>query len=355
MTRNTTHTLFLLSCLTSALADVCPHLCPCLVGRLSAQEVIGQEAGVGQPTGVKSKTEFLRMRVNDVGGDRQSEPLALETAVVTYDVASGGGRPAPSNGVTVDLIGAVHIGETSYYQELNRLFDRYDVLLYELVAPEGTVIPQGGKRDGGGFNPVAMLQDSAKNMLGLESQLELIDYTKAHMIRADMTPAQMADKMAERGDTVFTLALSSIAETMRQQNLSKRNGVKSTVASELEELGLVDMIGNPLKMKRALASQFAQTGSLDQALGGPLNQLLIVDRNAAALKVLQKQLAAGKKKIGIFYGAAHLEDFEQHLIEDFGLRKTRQQWLTAWDLTTAAEPELSQPASLLLNLLKGLE
>ncbi len=359
MTRNTTHTLLILSylsssCLTSVLTDYFPHLCPGLVGRLSAQEVVGQEAGKGQVPGVTSKTEFLRMRVNDVGAESQSEPIALETAVVTYEVAPNGGR-VPSAGATVDLIGAVHIGEASYYQELNRLFDRYDVLLYELVAPEGTVIPQGGKRDGGGFNPVAMLQDSAKNMLGLESQLELIDYTKTHMVRADMTPTQMADKMAERGDTVLTLALSSITETMRQQNLAQRNGAKSSVATELEELGLVDMLGNPLKMKRALASQFAQTGSLDQTLGGPLNQLLIVDRNAAALKVLQKQLAAGKKRIGIFYGAAHLEDFEQHLLEDFGLQKTRQQWLTAWDLTTAAEPQLSQPASLLLNLLKGLE
>ena len=80
-----------------------------------------------------------------------------------------------------------------------------------------------------------------------------------------------------------------------------------------------------------------------------------VDRNAAALKVLQKQLAAGKKRIGIFYGAAHLPDLEKHLVEDFGLARGSQQWLTAWDLTTAKEPELSQPAALLLNLLKGLE
>ncbi len=354
MKQHATRTLLVLSCLTGSFTDFCPALGLRLVGGLSGQEVYGHEAEIGKRPSDASKTEFLRMRVNDVGVESQSAPLALETAVVTYEVAPSGGRSS-STGVTVDLIGAVHIGEASYYRELNRLFDRYDVLLYELVAPEGTVIPQGGQREHGGFNPVAMLQDSAKNMLGLESQLELIDYTKPHMVRADMTPTQMADKMAERGDTVFTLALSSFAEALRQQNLAQRKGAKSAVASELEELGLADMLGNPLKMKRALAAQFAQTGSLDQALGGPLNQLLIVDRNAAALKVLQKQLVAGKKKIGVFYGAAHLEDFEQHLIDDFGLKRTRQQWLTAWDLTTATEPQLSQPATLLLNLLKGLE
>ena len=193
-------------------------------------------------------------------------------------------------------------------------------------------------------------------MLGLESQLERIDYTKPHLVRADMTPKQMADKMKERGDTAISLALSTLADVMRQQNLAARQPLAAEAAtSSLEEIGLADMLGNPLKMKQVLAAQFAQSGSLDQALGGPLNQLLVLDRNAAALKVLQKQLAAGKKRIGIFYGAAHLPDLEKHLIEDFGMTRGSQQWLTAWDLTTAKEPELSQPAALLLNLLKGLE
>ncbi len=349
MTRPVTRTLFLLTCLGSFFSDLGPAMGPSLGRRLLAQG-----SGIANTPTAAAETEFLRMRVSETKGEERPGPLALETALVSYEVAASAGGAAAA-GVSIDLIGAVHIGEASYYHELNRLFDRYDVLLYELVAPEGTVIPRGGKREASGFNPVAMLQDSAKNMLGLESQLELIDYTKPHFVRADMTPSQMADKMAERGETVFTLALNSFAEAMRQQNLAVRNGAPQALASELEELGLADMLGNPLKMKRALAAQFVQTGSLDQALGGSLNQLLIVDRNAAALKVLQKQIAAGKKKIGIFYGAAHLSDFEQHLVEDFGLRKTNHQWLTAWDLTTASEPQLSQPAALLLNLLKGLE
>lgn len=315
------------------------------IGRLLGQE----KTTVETPT-LAPPAEFLRMTVSP-----SATPLALETAVVSYQAKQASGKGEP-NGVNVDLIGAVHIGEASYYAELNRLFDRYDVLLYELVAAEGTVVPLGGKRKSDGFNPVGMLQDSAKNMLGLESQLERVDYTKSHFVRADMTPKQMADKMAERGDTAISLALSTLADVLRQQNRAAQEPQAAEAApSSLEEIGLADMLGNPLKMKQVLAAQFAQTGSLDQALGGPLNQLLVVDRNAAALKVLQKQIAAGKKRIGIFYGAAHLPDLEKHLIEDFGLVRESQQWLTAWDLTTAKEPELSQPAALLLNLLKGLE
>lgn len=289
----------------------------------------------------EAATEFLRMTL---AGE---EPRSLDTAVVTY-------RSTQAGGVSVDLIGAVHIGESSYYAELNKLFDQYDVLLYELVAPEGAVIPKGGV-ERRGFNPVAMLQDGAKNMLGLESQLELVDYTKAHFVRADMTPTQIAAKMEERGDTALTLALDTISEALRQQQKATKNPASSPLYSMQQDINLSDMFSNPLKMKRLLALQFADSGSLDQAMGGALNELLIVDRNAEALKGLQKQIAAGKNRIGIFYGAAHLADFEKHLVEDFGLRKTHQSWLKAWDLTQAKEPQLSQPASLMLNLLKAIE
>lgn len=347
----------------------CPLACV-LVGStatlLRAQEVeeLSQEAAAApqivatQPATVENPqrqlaslttSSFLRVESSSAG-----ELKSLQTSVTRY-------RTAAPGGVQVDLIGAVHIGEPEYYAELNTLFDTYDVLLYELVAPEGTVIPKGGKREG--TNPIALLQDTAKNMLGLASQLEEIDYTKAHFVRADMTPEQIAAKMSERGETALTLALGTLADVMRQQKVAAKraaqDGTAAAAMAELEDLSLFDMMGNPAKMKRVLAQQFAATGSLDQALGGPLNQLLVVDRNGEALKVLQKQIALGKKKIGIFYGAAHLPDFDKRLINDFGLQPAEgsddPRWLTAWDLSSTEKPRLSEPASLLLNLLKALE
>jgi hypothetical protein len=323
--------------------DAAPELNPSqgsvIVGEAAEATSAERRAEANNPAA--GPTRFLRMRVE------KKQPLSLDTAVVSYSSSQ-------PDGVTVDLIAAVHIAEGSYYDQLNELFDSYDVLLYELVAPEGTVIPVGGRGEQRGFNPVGMLQDSAKNMLGLESQLERVDYTKSHFVRADLTPTQISEKMAERGETVLTLALSTFADVLRQQELASREPGEANIASPAD-VSLYDMFGNPLKMKRVLAQEFARTGSLDQALGERLSQLLIVDRNAAALKSLQKQIAAGKKKIGIFYGAAHLPDFELHLVDDFGLHKSAEKWLVAWDLQQAKQPELSQPASLLLNLLKELE
>jgi hypothetical protein len=80
-----------------------------------------------------------------------------------------------------------------------------------------------------------------------------------------------------------------------------------------------------------LAQQLETTGT-SGGLGPTLNTILVSDRNQAALKVFQKELAKGRKKIGIFYGAAHMPDFEQRLREEFGLRRQSEQWLTAWDL-----------------------
>ena len=47
-------------------------------------------------------------------------------------------------------------------------------------------------------------------------------------------------------------------------------------------------------------------------------------------------MAAGKKKLGIFYGAGHLNDMDERLRKDFRLEPVSITWLTAWNL--AAKP-----------------
>ena len=112
-------------------------------------------------TGVRQakNTRFIRVTHND-----RKSPIALQTAVVRYVPRDGDGR------ITVDLVGAVHVGEDSYYQELNKLFQQYDALLYELVAPPDSKVPDNGRRRRD--NPLSLLQSIPQTMLGLESQLE---------------------------------------------------------------------------------------------------------------------------------------------------------------------------------------
>ena len=293
----------------------------------------------------KSKTQFLR-----VLNDRNGQPLALQTAITRY-------RPQQGE-LVVDLIGAIHIGEADYYEQLNRQFEEYDVVLYELVAPEGTRVPAGGKRtqnNQGSLNLVAWLQQQAKSSLGLQSQLEKVDYQKSNLRHADMSPADISKKMAERGDSALTIGLSAMSELLRQQNVAAQSPENREMISQFTNEGIFELINNPLKLKRMMASQFAQSGVMDIGLGETLNQMLITDRNAAAVKVLQKEITAGKRKIAIFYGAAHMPEFERQLRDDFGLEKTKQVWVDAWDLTKAATKNASSsPTSILFELLSEL-
>lgn len=268
-------------------------------------------------------SQFLRLR-----RDKQGNPLALETATIRY-------RPATREGdVTVDLVSVVHLGERHYYQKLNDLFEDYDVVLYELVAERGTRIPRGGWR--ATDNPLAMIQKIATTVLDLELQTDQIDYTRENFVHADLSPAEIAETVKKRGDDGLTLFLSIAADLLRQQNLKAQEPDRRPQKSLSEEAGdvlaLLTDSAAPSKLKRLMAEQLAALDSPDGALGKTLNTILIADRNQAAVKVLHKELARGKKKIAIFYGAGHMPDFEKRLRKELDLRPVSTQWQEAWDL-----------------------
>ena len=74
-------------------------------------------------------------------------------------------------------------------------------------------------------------------------------------------------------------------------------------------------------MKRLMAEQFENLDGAMSALDGPQGSTIMTERNKVALKKLAEQIADGKKKIAIFYGAAHMSDMEKHLVADFHLQR----------------------------------
>jgi pheromone shutdown protein TraB len=72
-------------------------------------------------------------------------------------------------------------------------------------------------------------------------------------------------------------------------------------------------------------------GSLT-AINGPKGSTLITERNKVVIKVLGKQIAAGKKNIAVFYGAGHMPDIQERLAADLNLVPLSTQWVVAWDL-----------------------
>jgi hypothetical protein len=266
-------------------------------------------------------SSFLRLR-----RDAQNQPVALETATQRYVPASGEGK------LSVDLIAVVHVGDRAYYRKLNQQLQQYDVVLYELVAPQGTRLPQPGKRDAN--NPLALLQQVAQTVLDLESQIEQIDYTRKNLVHADLSAEQMAEAIRNRGDDGVTVFLGILADFLRQQNLQEKQRPESSRQEErdLDLFALLLDPDGPSKLKRLLAQQLVEFIGPANGLGTTLNTILVSDRNQAAMKVFQTELAKGKKKIAILYGAAHMPDFDKRLRQDFGLKRDRAQWSTAWDL-----------------------
>ncbi len=261
-------------------------------------------------------TEFLRITRN-----AKNAPLAMESAVVTYVP-----RSRDSKTPSVDLVSAVHIGEKSYYDALNKLFTEYDVVLYEMVAPEGAMITkEGGHRSN---HPISWIQRFISDNLDLKFQLSEVDYTRPNFVHADLSPEQFSAAMEKRQESFFTLFLRMMALGMSKQGESGPSNVDVLMAFISKD--------HSLRLKRVMAKAFEDLGGSMNFLEGPNGSALVTDRNKRALEVLQKEISAGKKKIAIFYGAAHMSDFERHLRNDFGLVPEGVRWLVAWDLKVSS-------------------
>ncbi len=264
----------------------------------------------------KKFSQFIRTR-----RDNNGAPVALETAIVRYEVKDK--KAAKFPGLVVDLISVVHVGEKAYYDQLNKEFTKYDCVLYELVAPEGTRIPKGGGQRSA--HPVSALQQALKSILELEFQLEHIDYTANNLVHADLSPEQFSAAMRDRGESWLTMMLRIMGYAMTREGTSK--------TSDIDLLRALFDKNRALALKRVMADQFEEMGGSLTVLDGPEGSALITDRNKAAMQVLHKQIQAGKRKIAIFYGGGHMPDFDQRLRQELALRPTETRWLVAWDLT----------------------
>ena len=279
----------------------------------------------GVPSRAEDKAKpdrYMRVLFDDM-----QKPQAMETAIVRFKYTD----PAKAD-CYVDLVGAVHIGDKTYYDELNKEFDGYDALLYELVAPKGAKIVKGSKGTG---SFVSELQLMMKRALALEFQLEQVDYDKQNFVHADMTPDEFSKSMTRLKEDPLTLFLRLMNASAKFQAESDRPPPSDLVILS----ALFDRKRGPTVLKRIFAEQLAEADVLLEALNGPQGSTIITERNKVAVQVLEDELKAGKKKIGIFYGAAHMQDMEERLVERLGLKRDTVRWLKAWDLTPPPEAE----------------
>lgn len=253
--------------------------------------------------------------------DERGKPRSMQTAIVRYT-----SKTDPS--VAVDLVGAVHVGDKTYYQDLNERFTHYDALLYELVAPDGTIVEPG--RGTSNRHPLGAMQNSMKEMLQLEHQLEQVDYTKPNFVHADMSPDDFFKSMKAREESFAKMFFRMMGTSLSYQSRMAAQGE----SADLDMFRAFFAKDRSLQLKIAFAKQLADMESMLSAFGGEEGSTLITERNKKALQVLKEQLGKGKKQIGIYYGAGHLKDMDERLKKDFQLYPTEITWVPAWKLSS---------------------
>ncbi len=286
---------------------------------------------------------------------------------------------------TVTLVGAVHIGDQAYYQEIQKILDASDLVFYELVKPEGMEYPPAGLQDADG------MYSGMAELFGLSEQMHEVDYNREHFAWLDMSQEEFSQRiqgiimravgrlgeafgsgMLENPLDSFRQALLDTSPAIRVAFARTLLGVNMKAAAPTDPIAmLMQLIYMPLSLEKAyyrsaktekafedkykhnmnggLQDPEQAIGQLDDLgeLGGadPLTSILtdalaefqsiiVEDRNKIVIEGVLEHLRSGEApaKIAVFYGAAHNPGIAAGLIEA-GLKPTGQvQWMDAIDI-----------------------
>ncbi len=263
----------------------------------------------------------------------------------------------PDGGPTVALVGVVHVADPHYFDVMQAELDRYEVVLYEGVKPEHQTDAewQQSFTEGG---DAAQLQRDLAGWFGFEYQLDAIDYTRENFVHADMS----LEDFVAAGGAEFMPGIERKApkpvekddETTDDDDATPQAPAPASDAADAEMVEQVEAIGAQVRSTWSMVKAFG-----DVALGkpGPLrsmarkmfaetmgttdigralemrpgfSQLILIDRNKVVMERLKQVLPTTKASIAIFYGAAHMDDLQERLLEELGYERTGGRWLRAW-------------------------
>ena len=255
-------------------------------------------------------TDFIRFVPGRKGEGK------LETAIVTY---------RREDGATVDLIAAVHVGDRAYYRNLQKRFETYEALLYEMIKPQDAEPVPGARPD----NLLSVFQRGLKDALALEFQLDALDYRKANFVHADVDPATFFRLQREKGESFLSLLFKFMRKEMAReaQGRGSQMGLFELIqafASDDSARSLKLLLARQMEDVEAMMAGFEE----GDEKGG---SVIVAERNKVAIGALERVLREGKKRTAIFYGAGHMQDFEKRL-RDLGFAKDGGEWVTAWNI-----------------------
>ena len=275
-----------------------------LLSLLGCQPLLAQQPEPAE------RRPFARIVERDDGGQ-------LDILVATYQKGD----------TELTLFAAVHIADVELYREMHRRFAACDVLLYELIADADLRPYPGMRTEDDWFNA---FQGGMGRGLGLVHQGDHIDYRKPNFVHADMT--------GEEWEAALERAGSSLIGQLLSGNKGKEPDREAEAKQRPVDLVAAFRSGRGVHELRIAGARLL----LDSDGEHREPNVLIEGRNEKCLAVLARQLAAGKKRIGIYYGAAHMEHMERRLQQDLGWRRTGEEWVMAWDNRASRFPTVEK-------------
>jgi hypothetical protein len=321
---------------------------------MAASRVVA--AGDDPPPALQLNTR----EIADFLAARQPKPYTRvarpDTNTVALQIAIRKLVPVGREGAEVWLVGTSHIGDESYYHELQKYLDARTVVLYEGVnvksharhvqkpgSPALTNEPAETAAivsTNAGFS----LQSELARALGLVFQLSASNYDRTNFLNSDLSAFDIQRLMLDepdaqpaapgeegRSDPTFTALLQVMDGSSFLGSLVKV-GVQWIGANEqlrsVTKLTLVEMLGQ-------LKGDFADMRGLPANLR-QLVRVLIAARNENVINDLKTEFKTVPitGSIAIFYGTGHMDDMEKRIRDEFAYQPAEDIWLTAFSVDT---------------------
>jgi hypothetical protein len=160
--------------------------------------------------------------------------------------------------------------------------------------------------------------------------MEHIDYTAPNFVHADLTHEEFERMQKERKESLIGFALKA-----------GMNAPEPDRQPDVARLLTAVLAGKPDIVKLEIVHTLGQGDDQVAAFAG--ESVIISDRNQRCIEVMEREIAAGRKNLGVFYGAAHFPDLEKRLVAQ-GFKRVKQEWLTAWNIPKPAGKPVVKPA-----------
>lgn len=171
------------------------------------------------------------------------------------------------------------------------------------------------------------LQRELARMLGLEFQLDRIDYSRQGWVVSDMTFAELERAFERRG-----VDDGMVQGSLRGGGLSGE--AMATVMTILKVMDAASGGSAGEAVKLLMVQVLGSKGATEGSMLGEEGKVILDDRNEVVWQDLQRRLSADPPaRIAIFYGAAHMSDFARRL----GALGYRPGDVT-WSTTLSADP-----------------